>query len=323
MKKKFKNLIDVLKYIGIFVLFYILSSIFFLPFVNIFYSREMINNLLFVVLAFTLPFLTSVIFLIVLLIKKKKNKNNWIKNINYFKFYILFLILIGIGSSIKPNLEITIETANSLITIEWSLLAILLALLVTWCVIVDKEIKYIKNQKDNAFGLEQRLDILKNKELASINSANYLWNLIPALLGMLSLSVVSSMILVNQTLNIFTQSLLYFNMHLLTNAIILILMDILSPVLIKLFIIKRQSVSNVELQEEMISGMLEDEFRKVIIEKLKTTNGYFQLTQEQKEKIIKQIIEAMKPDLEKKKEEINISLSSPNQQKIKNKKGGK
>ena len=84
MKKKFKNLIDVLKYIGIFVLFYILSSIFFLPFVNIFYSREMINNLLFVVLAFTLPFLTSVIFLIVLLIKKKKNKNNWIKNINYF-----------------------------------------------------------------------------------------------------------------------------------------------------------------------------------------------------------------------------------------------
>lgn len=295
-----------IKYFVVFVLAYILLFFLCVSFINIFYTRGLIKEPMASILMYLIPFGIYIVFLTVHISDKKKRKSSFVPKLYHIKYLILFIIVINLASSIKNEVLLTLDKANFLITTQWSLFAILIALVITWCVIVDKEIKLFREKKETVAGLEQRLNLINEKKAAIISSVSYFWNIIPSIFSLLLLSIVTSGVLIDETLNIFNQSIIYFNMGLLINAIILIVMDIVSPVVAKLYLVKNQKISQQEYNDELITGVLEDKVLKDVKELVEKNSNFLLLTKDKKQELVNDILIQMKPEIDSVKNEINL-----------------
>ena len=195
--------------------------------------------------------------------------------------------------SIKSSIEITMDEAKNLIGIELSLFAILTALVVTWCVITEKEID--KNKLNSEpFGVQERKTKIINDYNSKNSAKNYFWDIIPFCINLTIISTIITNVYINKKLDIFTQTLLYYNLHLLLYSMIIVVLDILSPTIVHLYIKKNQLVNDKIFIDEINKGMLEDEILNIINDKCQTLKSLKSITKYEKIEIAKEVIKNVK-----------------------------
>lgn len=261
-----------------------------------------INVAAIITLCFTL--ISTIIISIFHYTRKIKEKNVIFKVPNYVKYYILYIIVINLLISVKPSIEINIEEARNLLNIEFALFAILTALVVTWCVITEKEIS--KNTtKTKPFGLDERISKILDDYKKNIAAKNYFWDIIPFGVSLLFISYVTTNVLINKKIDIITQTLLYYNLQLLLNSMIILVLDILTPTITKLFVQKQDLVNNKRYNNEIIVGMLEDKVKHSIDEICASDPKFDNLSKQIQEEIKTKMLEKSELEIDKIIQEIN------------------
>ena len=187
-----------------------------------------------------------------------------------FIFLNSFLIIMGIKLSLKPSLELTIERAEELIRILWTLFAILSAILVAWTVSVRDQFSYIVDFKD-PIGKEQRLHNINNKIEKSNKTIEYFCHLLFVAIPMSSALLLTPNIFVMKDIDYVIQTIIYTCFYITPFNIIMILIDLLGPTLIALGqnVIGKEEVS--DLNAEIKKGEKEDSILLKIEEKDKQT----------------------------------------------------
>ncbi len=105
------------------------------------------------------------------------------------------------------------DEAKNLIGIELSLFAILTALVVTWCVITEKEID--KNKLNSEpFGVQERKTKIINDYNSKNSAKNYFWDIIPFCINLTIISTIITNVYINKKLDIFTQTIFTKKVHL-------------------------------------------------------------------------------------------------------------
>ncbi len=199
--------------------------------------------------------LVSITFTIIVLLIDLKNKSKFLPKVKIFKGIVVFYLLFGLGLSIKPSVEITIAQAQNILTIEWTICAILLALLVTWCLVIEKNLTATTKP---ITGIKNRFNLYINRYLRRNYAIEYLWNITPAIISLILLISVSGNIYIQNLLNWITQTILYFVFYLLTYSIILITTDIIAPTLARVFLTSLEKFDEKEFIIEMTKGISED-----------------------------------------------------------------
>lgn len=286
LKKKTK---DVFSVVGYFLLLLIITFILTFVIANALVNLKLISLNIAVICTFSLSFLLTTILTIIHFIKKEKNKKTCFRVLNFVKYYILYMIIMDLAISIKSSIEITMDEAKNLIGIELSLFAILTALVVTWCVITEKEID--KNKLNSEpFGVQERKTKIINDYNSKNSAKNYFWDIIPFCINLTIISTIITNVYINKKLDIFTQTLLYYNLHLLLYSMIIVVLDILSPTIVHLFIKKNQLFNDKILIDEINKGMLEDEVLNIINDKCQTLKSLKSITKDEKIEIAKEVI---------------------------------
>lgn len=286
LKKKTK---DVFSVVGYFLLLLIITFILTFVIANALVNLKLISLNMAVICIFSLSFLLTTILTIIHFIKKEKNKKTCFSVLNFVKYYILYMIIMDLAISIKSSIEITMDEAKNLIGIELSLFAILTALVVTWCVITEKEID--KNKLNSEpFGVQERKTKIINDYNSKNSAKNYFWDIIPFCINLTIISTIITNVYINKKLDIFTQTLLYYNLHLLLYSMIIVVLDILSPTIVHLYIKKNQLVNDKIFIDEINKGMLEDEVLNIINDKCQTLKSLKSITKDEKIEIAKEVI---------------------------------
>lgn len=288
MNDKLKRIKYLFKIIGYFLLMFLVSLLFTLALANALSNLKIINLNLALICALISSILSAVIFTIIHYSNKKKTQKNVLKVFNFIKYYIIYMIIMDLAVSVKSDIEITIEEAKNIINLEITLFAILTALVVTWCVITERECG--KNKENiNPFGIEERKNKIIN-DFSNKNSAyNYFWDIIPFCISLIIISITITDVYINKKLSIVTQTFIYYNLHLLLYSMTIIVTDILFPTIAKLYIKKNQIINDKLYEDEIILGAMEDELLKIITEKYDTST----LTIESKKEMVKKVIKDM------------------------------
>lgn len=305
MSKFLSILKFILKCLGVFFLNFLLCFIITFSITNILFKFNLITSYISLILAFFISILFAVIILISYIVKLTKKEKNFFPKFNWIKYYILFLIFIGLVSSIKTTLEMSLDDAKSLLSIEWTLFSILLALLVTWCVIVEKNIKTCNIDDKELHGVAKRLDVKLNQYKCQLNATGYLWNIIPSIIALTFLSSITYQILINQQLDLLIQTVLYFNLYIIINSIVLIILDIVSPTIVNLFCQKKSKLTNNVIMEELLTGTIEDVLEETIKLELEKHSETKLISLEEKENLCEKIFKESKPEIDKIKNKIN------------------
>lgn len=286
LKTKIKAVFSV---IGYFLLLLLITLILLFVITNALVNLKWISINIAAICTFSLSILLTIMLTIIHFIKKEKNRKANFKVFNFVKYYILYMIIMDLAISIKSGIEITMDEAKNLIGLELSLFAILAALVVTWCVITEKEID--KNKLNSEpFGVEERKIKIINNYNSKNSAKNYFWDIIPFCINLTIISTIITNVYINKKLDIFTQTLLYYNLHLLLYSIIIVVLDILSPTIIRLYITKNQLVNDKILIDEINKGMLEDEILNIINDKCQTLKPLKSITKDEKIEIAKEVI---------------------------------
>lgn len=284
LKKKTKDIFSV---VGYFLLLLIITFILTFVIANALVNLELISLNIAVICTFSLSFLLTTILTIIHFIKKEKK--TCFRVLNFVKYYILYMIIMDLAISIKSSIEITMDEAKNLIDIELSLFTILTALVVTWCVITEKEID--KNKLNSEpFGVQERKTKIINDYKSKNSAKNYFWDIIPFCINLTIISTIITNVYINKKLDIFTQTLLYYNLHLLLYSMIIVVLDILSPTIVHLYIKKNQLVNDQIFTDEINKGMLEDEVLNIINDKCQTLKSLKSITKDEKIEIAKELI---------------------------------
>lgn len=303
MKKNSKTVILILKSLGIFILTIILSFVMFFSITNLLENLNVISLNLAIISTLIITLLSSIIFTILYIVKKTKtNKNIFPNTAKWFKYYILFMIVIGATNSFKATLEIDIEKASELISFEWTLFAFLIGLLVTWCVIVEKEIK--ANSCKGIYGVDKRVKkVIEDYRIHAI-AKGYFWNLIPSAIALLSLTSITTLILINQQFNLIIQGFLYFSLNMIINSIILIVYDIITPIFAKLYVLNKKEINEKAFENEIVTGVIEDKILTEIDETLKKHPKFKIIPEETQEEMKSNMFIKLQPEMENIKNEI-------------------
>jgi hypothetical protein len=295
LKIIFKCILKVILYIA-FVL--IASFIIILLLTNALINLKVINKDTAAIITLCFTFISTIIISIIHYTKKAKEKNIIFKIPNFVKYYILSVILIDLLVSIKPSVEINIEEAQNILSIEFALFAILTALVVTWCVIAEKEINQNK-LKTKPFGLDERVSKFLDDYKKNIAAKNYFWDIIPFGVSLLFMSYVAINILINKKIDMITQTLLYYNLRLLLDSMIILIVDILTPTITRLFIQKKDLVNDKQYDNEIFAGMVEDKIENSINEICIKNPKFNNLSTQAQEEIKTKMLKGCEPEMNK------------------------
>lgn len=109
-------------------------------------------------------------------------------------------------------------------------------------------------------------------------------------ISLITLSIVVTNIFINKTVDIVTQTLLYWNLHLLLYSIIIVIIDILSPTIIKLYAKKSLRINDELLIDEIVKGKLEDKVLSAINKKYQSLKN---VSNESKIKLARKVIKCI------------------------------
>ena len=174
------------------------------------------------------------------------------------------------------------------------LFAILTALLVTWCVIAEKEINRY-NVGKKPFGTVERFMKLYKKNYKKNTANNYFWNIIPSIISILIFLLIIPRIYIDKKINLLIQTLLYYNLYLLTLSIVSIILDILVPT-IAVLVMKKTDLSDKVYLKELYEGIEEDKTLEILKEKYKDLPEFLELPTHLQEDIVRNIIKNFKKD---------------------------
>ncbi len=299
-----KYIMKIFTFIGVLLLSFLLSFTFVFGFINALVNLGIIKKTAAMLFASILSFLLALTLVISHNILKNKRKNNVFKTVNLMKYYILYFLVMRLLTSIEATVEITIEDAKALLTTEWTLLIALLGLLVTWCIISEREIN--RNKRiDNPFGSKDRLTKITNQFNNQNLAKNYFWDIIPTAVSLFIITFITPMIFINKEINLFTQALLYSNLHIIINSMIIIILDILTPTILKLIIQKKDIINDETYYDEMTTGILEDRFFELAE---KTYPEFVSLSKQAQIDIIKKLCEDNKDEINKMTENARLKI---------------
>lgn len=294
-KTIFKHILKAILYV---VFVFIASFIIIFLSANALMNLKVININVAAIITLSFTLISTIIISIFHYTKKVKEKNVIFKVPNFVKYYILYIIVINLLISVKPSIEINIEEARNLLNIEFALFAILTALVVTWCVITEKEVSKNKT-KTKPFGLDERISKILDDYKKNIAAKNYFWDIIPFGVSLLFISYVTTNVLINKKIDILTQTLLYYNLQLLLNSMIILVIDILTPTITKLFIQKQDLVNDKRYKDEIFIGIVEDKVKDSIDEICASEPKFKNLSKQDQEETKTIILEKCEPEMNK------------------------
>lgn len=247
--------------LSIFVFFSIFAAafIFLHLFMNIFIQFELISDEMAVYISLIISIILAIVSVIVFLLdikaEKKTKIGHWMQ-IYTSKIVLGYIFLILFFTSFESEVFLTKEVARELLSLEWVILGISIAIFLFWNV---KVIDYLDKKKPT-----KPQDCLPTKKMIYIQAKENFYFDCTMLLKNIYLLIANMMIVCASTaavylsskeMNLFTQTILVFGLFLSTNTIIGLIFDIL-----KIFSEKKNemlkeaktTISDVELQNAIL-----------------------------------------------------------------------
>ena len=248
-KKLFFN---ILKAVGIFFLCYLICLIIVIQISDVIFGLSNID-LYWFLLIFLLPAIISAV--ITFLFCRKEKKYSFLANTKWIKFSFSLILVFAFIVSLKSEIEIDIEQAKELLGFEWTLFSLSITLFLAWYIIVEK---YLKSEpKEEVIGHKRVENIIK-KQSFYLTSVPYFLNGILLFINFLCISLITGQLWIHQSISLFMQTFLYFNLYLTINTMQMIFYDIIIPIMVRLFYSREYKMTNEKVAEEVIVGLLEE-----------------------------------------------------------------
>lgn len=225
--------------LGLLILFslFMLAFIFILSFLNIFVSFEKLSFMIAFWVAFGVGAFCALICFYYINTKSKSAKINilrhWLSQ-NYPKVILFYLVLVIIFVSIKSEIIWSFDSLKDIISLEWAIFGISIAIFIVWNVIILKYLKDTKPIKSNRDCSIFDLEYINKKEEFYPEASAFFNSVSLLILNVIVLiSATASAFLGNEEVTLFNQNIVIISFYLTTNTVLELLLDVIKPLKIE------------------------------------------------------------------------------------------
>ncbi len=264
MKEKWK---DAGICLSVFVTAGVLAFMLFYNLFNIFVNFKLMNFNVALYTALGLSVLLAMVFLIIAIcetvITKSTKMGNWLSQ--HSPKMILFYILLNIVFiSIQNETYLTLESIKDLVSVQWTIFAISVAVFLVWNVVIFQSLKNKIPEKPIKMSLLQKRIYISQK--------GQFYEKVSLVFNSVTLLIINVLVLVLVTCSIYIfknvdlllqQNIVMFSFYFCTNTLICLLMDIIRPLIQeKKNMLKATKVTNSEIEEV---NKIDKELEKLIL----------------------------------------------------------
>lgn len=217
----------------LFVLFFILAFSFIFAFITIFVNFGKLSLLTGFWISLGLGIFFATLFWGYLLKCFNSTKDTKLRNLlsqNYPKLIIIYLLLIIIFISIRPEIIWSFDTLKDVISLEWTIFGISIAIFWVWNVVIVRYLDKAKPIKPEKMCTIQKLEYI-NKRKDFYPNASTMFNTVTLLIiNLLVLAMATACaLMINEEVTLFSQNFVIVAFYLCSNTLIGLLSDILKP----------------------------------------------------------------------------------------------
>ena len=182
----------------------------------------------------------------------------WI-DYNYHKLFVSFLLIIWLLNSIKKEIFWTNEEIYKVISIEWTIFSLSIAIFLVWIIVVINYFRTNNEIEDEKLDSFQKCLLLINKRSKFREIKTSFSTIIFLSINLFLLLFSTSLIYVSKAQEkLLTQNTVLFTFYFTTNSIALLFIDILKPLKIsKSELLKSNLVSKDELNIAMKEAVMQ------------------------------------------------------------------
>ena len=230
MKEKLKKFgAWIILIISIFLLFFIL----FFSLFNMLANFNVITAMVGFYIAVSFSFIATIILTIFIIKQIKTIKStrfgNWL-SLNYPKLILIYIILLLVFISIRPDIIWDYSDLKDVLSLEWAIFGISVAIFIVWNVLIVNYLKEIQPKEENSMSLFTKWEYIIKKgdfyETVStmFNSVTFL------VINLIVLTfATNSTYFLKQEVTLFNQNINIISLYLCVNTIILLLLDVIKP----------------------------------------------------------------------------------------------
>ncbi len=273
----------------VFALFF--SFLYFFLFFNILIEFDLLVDIVGFVMSIALSFAFSIFILLYVIIRfnsqKRTKFSNWLL-MNYPKLILYYIISLICFAAIKSEIVWSFEELKEVLSLEWSIFGISIAIFLVWNIVI---LEYIKKKKPiipSGKSPIKKMKYIKEKG-EFYQDASILFNSVALLVVNLFviLMATSSVYLVGHGINLLNQNIVIISLFFCTNTLLSLFIGILRPLKEeKKEILKSSKISNEEVQLE---NEIQDKIAKVSIALYQIKNSAL-FTEEEKTEISKKLV---------------------------------
>ena len=209
------------------------AFLFLFSLMNIFYKFELISDEIVVYIPLIISVVLAIIGVIVVIFdiksERKTNLSHWMQ-IHTSKIVLAYIFLILFFTSLKSEIFLAQEAARELLSLEWTILGISIAVFLIWNVKVIDYLEKKKPTKPQDCLPTKTMIYIQEKENFYFDSTMLLNNVYLLLANLIVVCVSTAAIYISsKEMGLYSQTILIFGLFLCTNTIIGLIFDVLKP----------------------------------------------------------------------------------------------
>lgn len=216
-----------------FFLSLIMAFLLIFSFMDVFYEFELVSAESVLYTSIISSIVLAMIFVAIAIgqmkTEKKTRFSHWI-NINASKVSLIYLLLILFFISIDSEVFLSTEEMKSIISLEWTILGISIAVFLIWNVLMLDYLKKKMPTKPNSDLPTKKWCYLHDKEVFYSDATLLLDNVYLVVINLIGVAIATVFIYISsRTATVFSQSFVIFMLFMSTNTIIGLVLDIIKP----------------------------------------------------------------------------------------------